>query len=80
MPTREDEILNCLKDLIFINGLIATELITLVENSSKIARKSDSVPESCRQAHDRLNEQVIQIMEKYWSSELTNLKEHVRKH
>lgn len=80
MTSEIKEVLDCLKDLIFINGIIATELITLVENSSRIVRKSEEIPSSCREAHGTLNEKILEIVERYWGQEVTPLKTHVRKH
>lgn len=80
MSSEMKEIFDCLKDLIFINGIIATELITLVENSSRIVRKSKEIPDSCREAHGTLNEKILEIVERYWGHAVTPLKSHVRKH
>ncbi|MHA1145544.1 MAG: hypothetical protein ACTSRW_12460 [Candidatus Helarchaeota archaeon] len=80
MPTEKDEITELLKELILINGIIATEIITLVENSSKIARKSDTIPPNCATAHKSLNEQILKIIEKYHGDQASILRDHITKH
>jgi hypothetical protein len=53
-----------LKDLIWLNVVIATELIQITENVSSILRKA-SPPETCLEEHNRLREQALLIAEKY---------------
>jgi uncharacterized protein YcsI (UPF0317 family) len=55
--------LELLKDLVKINAIIATELIQLVENSSKQIR--GEIPDSCRIQHGQLRREVVEIAEKW---------------
>ena len=52
-----------LKDLIWLNAVIATELIQITENTSSILRKS-SPPASCLEDHKRLREIALSIAER----------------
>ncbi len=63
-------------DLIWLNGLIATELIQMTENTSALLR--EEVPERCKLEHKMLREQAISIVSKY--TERGGLDEHVLKH
>ena len=63
-----------LRDLIKINAVIATELIQLVENSSRLVRGGD-VPETCRIQHRALKKEVIEIAER-WSGACQTLRTH----
>ena len=69
-PARQSELL---ADLIRINAVIATELIQLVENSSRQLR--GNVPESCKMQHRALKKEMIEIAEKY-SDGCAMLREH----
>lgn len=66
-----------LKDLIKINSVIATELIQLVENSSKQLR--GDIPKSCKEQHKKLKKEIIEIAEK-WNNNCELLKEHNIEH
>ncbi|MHA1784912.1 MAG: hypothetical protein ACTSVY_15035 [Candidatus Helarchaeota archaeon] len=76
-----DEVKDLLKDLILINSIIATEIIQITENTSKIARKSDEVPPNCVDSHTKLRSQIIELLKKYFDEEqFKDLSEHVIKH
>jgi len=53
-----------LADLIWLNAVIATELIQITENSSAILRKTPP-PASCLQEHNQLRMTALAIAEKY---------------
>jgi hypothetical protein len=53
-----------LADLIWLNTIIATELIQITENTSAILHKSGP-PESCLRDHQALRETALAIAEKY---------------
>lgn len=53
-----------LADLIWLNAVIATELIQVTENVSSILRQSPP-PESCIRDHRRLREHALKIAEHY---------------
>ena len=57
MVNGEQEMVELLKDLIKINAIIATEMIQLVENSSKQLR--GDIPESCTIQHGELRKEVV---------------------
>lgn len=60
----DDETKEMLKDLIWLNAVIATELIQITENTSSILRKS-APPASCLADHKSLRETALHIAEKY---------------
>ena len=67
------ELVDLLKDMIKINAVIATELIQLVENSSRQIR--GEIPESCTVQHGALKKEIVQIAEK-WHDNCRMLNEH----
>jgi len=66
-----------LADLLWLNAVIATELIQLTENSSAILRKAPP-PASCLQQHNELRKTALAIAERYRPG--TALAEHLGKH
>ena len=73
MAYEETELVPLLKDMIKINAVIATELIQLVENSSKQLR--GNIPEACEIQHGALKKEVVEIAEK-WHPNCEMLKKH----
>ena len=73
----EPELQSMLRDLVWLNALIATELIQVTENTSAILRKSPP-PESCIQEHRHLRKVALEIAERYRPD--TGLYEHVANH
>ncbi len=61
---QDTEIREMLADLVWLNALIATELIQVTENTSSILRKSPP-PEGCMREHAALRATVLQMAEKY---------------
>jgi hypothetical protein len=73
------ELKKLLIDLIWINGVVATELIRITENTAALlmgGRKESS----CGSQHTKINEQIIEILEKYLPEKTSTLREHVLKH
>ncbi|WP_067049675.1 hypothetical protein [Methanofollis ethanolicus] len=66
-----------LKDLIWLNAVIATELIQITENTSQILRK-EAPPASCLTDHQALRETALAMAEKYRPG--TALPGHLRGH
>jgi len=66
-----------LADLIWLNAVIATELIQITENTSAILRK-EPPPQSCLEDHRRLRSIAITIAERYHPG--SGLKEHLVGH
>ena len=66
-----------LADLIWLNALIATELIQITENTSAILRKSPP-PDSCLAEHHELKKTALHMAEKYRPA--TVLGQHLDKH
>ena len=71
---------NMLADLIYINGVIATELIKVTENTATICRgdnylESTTVPAE----HYELNKKIIEILKRYQKvpEDLAGLDTHV---
>ncbi len=71
------EIKDMLADLIWLNALIATELIQVTENTSSILRKSPP-PESCLAEHAALRKTALLIAGRYRQD--TMLEQHLGKH
>lgn len=74
---------NMLADLIYINGIIATELIKVTENTATIRRGEEYLNKtSCPSEHHELNKKVIEIVRKYQRkpTDLAALETHVLKH
>ncbi len=77
---------NMFSDLIYINSIIATELVKITENLAAIRHGEDfSEKRTCMEEHDELNQEIINILDKYnkTSSEvirMERLKKHVLKH
>jgi uncharacterized protein YcsI (UPF0317 family) len=63
MELNDTELKELLKDMIKINAVIATELIQLVENSSKQLR--GEIPEACKIQHGALKKELVEIAEKW---------------
>lgn len=74
---KENEVAGLLRDLVWLNAVIATELIQITENSSAILRKSPP-PDSCLRDHQLLRETALEIAERYRPG--TALKDHLVKH
>lgn len=66
-----------LKDLVWLNAVIATELIQITENTSAILRKSPP-PASCLADHNRIREIALSIAER--SNPDTTLRAHLTGH
>jgi len=77
MADDQGHIVQLLKDLVKINAIIATELIQLVENSSKQLR--GDIPESCIIQHGELRKEVVELAEK-WNTHCNILRSHNLKH
>ncbi|KKM64028.1 hypothetical protein LCGC14_1505470 [marine sediment metagenome] len=74
---------NMLADLIYINGIIATELINVTENTATIRRGEEFLNKtSCPTEHHELNKKVIEILKKYQRKpeDTSVLANHVLKH
>ena len=74
---QDPEIKEMLADLIWLNALIATELIQVTENTSALMRKSPP-PERCLKDHNILRETALKIADKYRPG--TILGQHLGKH
>ena len=66
-----------LADLLWLNAVIATELMQITENTSQILRKSPP-PESCLVEHHELRKTALAMAEKYRPG--TVLGQHILKH
>ena len=74
---------NMLSDLIYLNGIIVTELITITENTAAIRRGEDFLKDSsCISEHNELKAKVIEIVKKYKDKpeDHESLEKHVIKH
>ena len=74
---------NMMADLIYINGIIATELIKVTENTVTICHGEEFLEKtSCLAEHNQLNKKIIEIVKKYQKTteDLAGLESHVLKH
>lgn len=71
------EIKEMLADMVWLNAVIATELIQITENSSAILRKSPP-PASCLTEHNELRKTALAMAEKYRPGSM--LTQHLLKH
>ena len=77
---------NMFSDLIFINSVIATELVKITESLAALRHGEDFLKKSaCLQEHNNLNKDIINILNKYGklSDEIdrkNRLEKHVLKH
>ena len=74
---QDNETKEMLADLIWLNAVIATELIQITENSSQILRKC-APPESCIIEHNELRKTALAIADRYRPG--TKLGQHILKH
>ena len=74
-----EKIIELLQDIIYLQSVVATELIRITENTSKILNKNNP-PESCLKEHEKLEKIIINIAEKHCSDKISDLKQHVLKH
>jgi len=77
MHDNQSELLALLTDLIKMNAIIGTELIQLVENSSR--QIHGEIPESCKVQHAALKKEMIEIAEK-WNENCLLIREHNLEH
>jgi hypothetical protein len=73
---------NMLADLIYINGIIATELIKVTENTTTIRHGNDYLDNTtCPAEHYELNKKIIEILKRYQKvpEDLAGLDTHVLK-
>ena len=74
---QNEETKEMLADLIWLNALIATELLQVTENTSAILRKT-TPPGSCLAEHNALRATALAIAEKYRKN--TVLAQHLTGH
>ncbi len=73
----DDETRQMLADLLWLNAVIATELIQVTENTSAILRKSPP-PASCLRDHNELRATALAIAQRYKPT--TALPRHLGEH
>ena len=74
---------NMLADLIYINGIIATELINVTENTATIRHGENFLDKTkCPAEHQDLNKKILEIVKKYQrkAEDTAILANHVLKH
>jgi hypothetical protein len=74
---QDDELKGMLRDLLWLNAVIATELIQITENTSAILRKAPP-PETCLVEHGALRATALEIADRYKPG--TMLRQHIEKH
>jgi len=73
-------------DLIYLNSVLATELIKITENTAAIRHGEDFLKSSsCLSQHQEINKSIIEIMKKYKTQpqdaeSIQSLETHVLKH
>lgn len=73
------ELKEILRELIWLNGVIATELIRITENTAAILSGKEKA-DSCTLEHAKINEQIIEILEKNLPEKTRTLKKHILGH
>jgi len=74
---------NELSDLIYLNGIIATELIRITENTAALRHGEEFLAgSSCSSEHSELNKKIIEIVKKYKDkpADYEGLEKHVLRH
>lgn len=71
------ELREILQDLIWLNVVIATEIIQITENTSAILRKT-TPPVTCLEEHQALRQIALAIAEKYRKE--NSLRDHLTGH
>jgi len=77
---------NMISDMIFLNSIIATELMKITENLAALRHGEDFLKSSsCLPEHKILNEEIMEIVDKYnkTSEEIKRkeaLENHILKH
>lgn len=77
---------NMFSDLIYINSVIATELVKITENLAALRHGEDFLEKStCTTEHNELNQEIINILDKYNKTSdevirMERLKKHILKH
>ena len=77
------KIKDIMSDLIYINSIIATELIKITENTAATRHGEEFLNKStCIAEHNQLNEDIIRITKNYVNSSksMNILEKHVLKH
>jgi hypothetical protein len=74
---RYHELLEVLRDLVWLNAVITTELVQITENTSSIMRGCPP-PESCLTQHQAIRDEALRISERY--SKDKSLREHICGH
>ena len=76
-PEPKEDMADMLRDLIWLNAVIATELIQQTENSSVMARNAPP-PASCILEHQAIRETALAIADRYRPG--TALHAHLKGH
>ncbi|MFX0025232.1 MAG: hypothetical protein ACFE8M_02365 [Candidatus Hermodarchaeota archaeon] len=77
---------NMLSDLIYLNCVIATELIKVTENTAAQRHGEDFLKQTnCISEHTAINENILNVLNKYYktsedSEKMERLKSHVLNH
>jgi hypothetical protein len=77
---------NMFSDLIYVNSIIATELVKITENLAVIRHGEDFLEKStCLTEHNEINQEIINILDKYNKTSeevirIERLKKHILKH
>ena len=74
----DEELLEAVRDLIWLNGVIATELIQITENTSAALR--GAVPPGCIEAHGKLRNRALEILAKHCPDKVEDLAAHLGRH
>lgn len=77
---------NMLSDLIYLNCVIATELIRVTENTAAQRHGEDFLKQTnCISEHNAINKNILNVLNKYYknseeSEKIETLKSHVLNH
>lgn len=77
---------NMVSDLIYLNSIIATELVKITESLVALRHGEDFLEKStCKTEHNDLNQEIINILDKYNKTSeevirINRLRNHILKH
>lgn len=73
---KKEDLAELMKDLIWLNGLVAIEIVRISENMAEATRGSQT--QKCREEHVEILKKIVKVLNKYSSDPL--LKNHIVDH
>lgn len=76
MDKNKRDLEELIKDLIWLQGVTAIEIIRIAENMAEATRGAQT--QVCREEHQEMLRKIVKVLKKYSSDSL--LKEHIQNH